>query len=152
MKIVVVSDNHGLEKPLEDVRRKHSDIQVLVHLGDSEFELAKLKGFIAVKGNNDFYPGYQRARIIEVNEHRILIIHGDGLFYGQNRDGLVATAKDNDCDIVLFGHSHVFEHQIIDGITLINPGSLNYNRDFSNPCYAIVDIEIDSVNVTRVDI
>ena len=54
---------------------------------------------------------------------------------------------DSLCDIVCFGHTHVAYLDQVDGITLLNPGSLSHSRD-GKPCsYAILDINEDDVQV-----
>ncbi len=149
MKLIVVSDNHGRKKQLDTILNKHVDADYFIHLGDSEMEVDDLKGYIAVRGNND-YNGLKRFEILTLKNHQILITHGHGYFYGDNRDALIDIAKSYNCNVVMFGHSHIFEYQVIDEIAFINPGSLHHNRDFTKPSYAIVEIDKD-IKVEKIE-
>lgn len=152
-KILLVSDNHGKFRRLNDVVFRHLDVDYKVHCGDSEFDREALKDWIAVRGNNDFTPGYPAYEVMaDIEGHNILVIHGDGYVFMDHRDTLVDMASDFNADVVFFGHTHVFEDSTVNGVRLINPGSLNYNRDRSNPSYAIVTVDKDDIKVERFDV
>ena len=68
------------------------------------------------------------------------------MFYYKRSQWLRDAAVENHCDIVFYGHTHVAKDETLDGIRLVNPGSLRYSRDGRSPSYAIVTIEED-VNV-----
>ena len=148
MKIIVVSDNHGKEC-LDLILELNNSANMFIHCGDSEQEPTFLKKYISVRGNNDFY-NYDIEKVIQVMNHKILIVHGHHYVYANQREELVNKAKKEGCDIVFFGHTHIFENKVIDGIRIINPGSLNYNRDGSKPCYAEVTIDENNVIVRKV--
>ena len=151
-KILVVSDNHGRTRQLDELKKLYNSFKYKVHLGDSELSADYLKDFITVRGNNDFGGEFEKYVIFEVEGHRILAIHGDRYVYGTHRELLVSLAKENYCDMVLFGHTHVFEYQTIAGVHLINPGSLSYNRDRSPISYAVVSIDGNKIKVERKNI
>ncbi|MEG0176723.1 metallophosphoesterase [Anaerorhabdus sp.] len=151
MKIIVVSDNHGRIEPLKEVQLVHQDAAAFIHCGDSELPIDYLAGFAAVRGNNDFYGDLPESKIIELGSHRILIAHGHRLMFLDNRELLINKAKSCNCDIVCFGHTHVFETRVVDGIYLVNPGSISRNRDGSIPSYAIINIEDDKIDIERKD-
>ena len=46
-----------------------------------------------------------------------------------------------ECDTVFFGHTHVATDTIVDGVRLINPGSLYYSRDGRPISYCIITID-----------
>ena len=151
-RILVVSDNHGRSRELNKIRARHSDVDYKVHCGDSEFDRDYLDDFIAVRGNNDFNTGFPPYELIgDVEGHNILVIHGDGYVYMNHREELVEAAGHFNADVVFFGHTHVYEDREEDGVRLINPGSLTYNRDRSNPSYAIVTIDGKDVKAERFD-
>lgn len=149
MKIVIVSDNHGRLEPLQDIQMKHQDAELFIHCGDSEMPTEYLSGYVAVKGNNDFYDELPDFRVVECDNHRLLVTHGHRMLFLDNREMLVNKAKSLNCDLVAFGHTHIFETRVVDGITLINPGSLSRNRDGSPTSYAIIDIDGDTIKTTR---
>lgn len=54
-KIVVMSDNHGMDYMLNYVKDKEPHADYYVHCGDSEVPYPELlNGYICVKGNNDW--------------------------------------------------------------------------------------------------
>ena len=148
-KFIVVSDSHGLIEPLNKVYDLHkNDIEVFFHCGDAEVPIEYLNNYICVNGNNGYDPQLNNEIIYKFNNYNILLIHGHKqLMYGL--EYLAQYAKEKECNIVLFGHTHIFTHTIIDGITLINPGSLNYNRDHSKPSYCIVDTSNNTIRVNK---
>lgn len=152
MKIVVVSDNHGRKQVLDKVIIDNSDADYFIHCGDSELPKEMLRGFLAVRGNNDFTFDLPEYKILEVENYRILVLHGHRLIYMQNREMLINRAKAEKCNIVCFGHSHIFESMMIDGIQLINPGSLWQNRDGTKPSYAILELNNNSIKIRRINI
>jgi len=150
MKIIVVSDNHGRSDWIPNVMKRHRDADYFIHCGDIELHPSEVFGFICVRGNNDYYD-YPEFRVLNLGKHNIFITHGHRMMLFKDRSILVNKAKEYGCNIVCFGHTHVFEYQILDGVHLINPGSIRYNRDFSRPCYAILEIQGDDIKVRRVE-
>lgn len=151
LKFVVVSDNHGRLEPLQEVLNRHQHADGYFHCGDFELPLTYLHQFSVVLGNND-YADVPSSIIINTPRHRILLIHGHRYASMFNIDRLVEKAKSERCNMVFYGHTHVFSDRIVDGIRFINPGSLSHNRDGSVPCYATVEIDEHEVRVERHDI
>lgn len=149
MKIIVVSDNHGRTAWLNKIRDRHKDADCFIHCGDIEMHPDELRGFVCVRGNNDYYD-YPEYRIVHLDKHNIFVTHGHRMMLFFDRSFLVSKAKEHGCDIVCFGHTHVFEYRYIDGVHIINPGSITHNRDGSKPSYAIVEVN-DDVIVNRVE-
>ena len=103
----------------------------------------ELEGFICVRGNHDFalegkVPDHL---VLEIGGHRIYVCHGhmDFLSYF-HYEPMAAHAKENDCDLVFFGHVHTCADVTIDNIRMLNPGSIWHNRDGSRPSYMLVHI------------
>jgi len=153
IKILVCSDNHGLKQPLDIVRSYTDQVDFIVHCGDSEMMPSDLADMICVRGNHEFYQGFDRYRILDdLDGHKILITHGTGMVYGDNNDELVEYANSISCDIVFHGHSHIPNFEIKKGVTIINPGSLRYNRDGSKPSFVIVTIDKEKISVNRINV
>lgn len=152
MKIVLASDNHGLLNVIKTILFKHQDGDYYLHCGDSELNKELLRPFVSVKGNNDFAFDFPMYHTLVIERHNVLLIHGHGYIYLDNYEGLVKKAKELSCDVVLFGHSHMYFDGIIDGIRLINPGSCWCNRDHTKPSYAIVEIKKDEIIAKRYDL
>lgn len=151
LKICLCSDNHGDIYSLEKIKQDNPACDYYFHLGDSHFDEAALSPFISVAGNNDWEYNFPKQRIVEIENHRILMLHGDGYTY--NFDNLIYKAKQEECDVVFFGHTHIYFDEEIDGVRCINPGSCFHNRDYSNPCYALVNIDNNGkITSKRIDI
>ncbi len=154
MKIVLVADNHGDRKCLEYLKETYADYDLFVHCGDSEMPFEEMKGFVCVSGNNDFQygPAVQDQVILHAGGHNIYICHGhmDFLSYF-HYEPLAKRAKAKGCDVVFFGHVHVYCDQMVDGVRLLNPGSIRHNRDGTQPSYMLVEIsdgEITTIHKT----
>lgn len=146
MKIIIMSDNHGKDC-LDDLLLKHADCDLFLHCGDSEMPSENLSKFIAVKGNTDFND-LKYNEIISVLNHKILLTHG----HRDSFEGFIHTAQKESCDILFFGHYHRFFESNINGVYCINPGSLSYNRDYTNPSYAEMIIDETGIKVIRHDL
>lgn len=151
MKLIVLSDSHGLKQPLAYIRSTYEDADCIIHCGDICLPKEYAEGMIVVAGNCDNPAWYPNGEIIVLENHRILILHGHVLFSSSfvNKDAIVRCAKRNNCDIVFFGHSHVYCDEIIDGIHLYNPGSITQSRDGSQPSYMIVTLDTNSCEAKR---
>lgn len=148
MKIVVCADNHGSRKAIETILNRHQDADYYFHLGDSELYQDELKPFVSVKGNNDFDFNLPTDRIIDTKHHSFYLTHSH--FFSSNMDLLINAAKLNDCDVVLFGHTHEYYEQTIKGVKLINPGSCRNNRGGYKPSYVILNIDDNNGKIETV--
>ncbi len=143
MKIIVFSDNHGNIDIIKKIMNHHPEINTYLHCGDycHHVEIPEL---IRVVGNCDTTFG-DEIKIIQLCNRRILLTHGH-LFPRFNIEkALIAYAKKMKCDIVCFGHIHVKVNKLVDDILLVNPSSLSYNYDNSEPAYVILDLITKSV-------
>ena len=147
MKIVVVSDSHGRNDILNLIREKHPEARLFIHCGDLEDDPMNYPGYIIVRGNNDYFCRFEDQRIIPIGKHRIFVTHSHRFSYFSRCEQLANRAKELDCDIVCFGHTHVAYFDQVDGVVLLNPGSLSHSRD-GKPCsYAVLDIDENHVSV-----
>lgn len=151
MKIVVMSDSHGQREPLRFIRNTYSDADLIIHCGDICLPKEFAEGFIQVAGNCDDPSRYPMAELIQLEGHRILITHGHAFFSGRNvnYDALARFAKRNECDVLFFGHSHIYCDMIHEGVHLLNPGSISSNRDMTPPSYMLVTIAKEKVSAER---
>lgn len=103
---------------------------MIIHLGD-EVEDASLIELICntpvqkVAGNCDPPGRYPREINTTVGQTRVLLTHGDRYSVKSGLTKLVERAVATDTDVVLYGHTHHASIDEIDGILLINPGSLH---------------------------
>lgn len=143
LKICLCSDNHGDIDSLNKIKNDNPACDYYIHCGDSCIPVEELKPFISVKGNNDYEFDYPKQRIVQIGGHKILVSHAHHYTFSLN--ALSTLAKNNGCDVIFFGHTHEYLDEECNGIRLINPGSTFYNRDWSNPCYALVTIDDNGI-------
>jgi putative phosphoesterase len=149
MEIVVVSDSHGRIEVLQQIRERHPNADAYLHCGDSETDEEHLDSFASVQGNNDMYYSYPEQRVIDLGECKILLIHGHQHYYTSRVQDIAARAKRIGCTMAFFGHTHVFQTSIENGVLMVNPGSVYHNRDDSSPTYALVHNHEGSWKVER---
>lgn len=139
MKIVVVSDTHGDYNFIENIVTKHKDCDMFLHAGDSCLREYELEPFISVRGNCDFDIKHI-SRILNINGYKIFIFHGDK--YYLHREVLYTLCNDNECDIIIHGHTHIANYEKYKDVHIICPGSLIDPRG-GFPSYAIIEIDDD---------
>lgn len=145
MKIVVVSDTHHNYHILKSIVLKNQDADLFIHLGDGEHEFADVKRefpnkkFIFVKGNVDFVDA-KIYQVVGVSGYKIFATHGDYYNVHEGLDRLIEAAKENDCKIALYGHTHLYQTKIEDGVYILNPGSPSSPRDKKEASYGVVEI------------
>ena len=145
MKILVLSDTHGNIKKTLSVLSFHSDIKEVFFLGDNTSDIDavkeqfKDKNFHVVSGNCDIASPYKSTDIATINNRRIFFTHGHKYGVKYTLENLKETARENNCTLALFGHTHCSLSAYDDGLYIVNPGSLSFPRD-SFPSYAVIDI------------
>lgn len=148
IKIVVMSDNHGDDNQIKDIQAWEKDAMCFVHCGDSEtWHPQLLASFYAVRGNNDWALDLPNQVIFEMGEHRILVTHGHRYGYFDRVKMLSYLAKENLCDIVFCGHTHMPMNCIQDGVHVINPGSTRLPRGGYENTYCVCYLDGSSVEV-----
>jgi len=149
IKIILISDNHRTRECLQYIRETYRDADYFLHCGDTELPPYETEGFAVVQGNNDYYGTFPMRRVLEIGKHRIYMVHGHrDMIYGRF-EMLVQRAKAHDCDMVLFGHTHIYFDKVVEGVRLLNPGSIWRNRDGSKPSYMVIIFDGDEVIVER---
>lgn len=153
MKMLVISDTHGNLKRSCEVFEKLKDVDLLVHLGDHEKDaedLGRMLGvdYVSVKGNMDGAMRSEDSRYILDTEYgKIYLTHGhtEGVS-GGSYDRLLYRCEELGCKAVFFGHTHVPCNEEIDGIRILNPGSISRPRDGSDGSYAVVHTYEDRID------
>lgn len=145
-KIIVLSDNHSETGILYDVYQKHEDAAAFFHLGDSEFKYddTELSLFQRVKGNMDFYPEFPENQVVSVGDYRIFLTHGHRYGVNSSRQQLAQAAVAHDAVVALYGHTHVAKYEHMQGVHVINPGSISQSRSGIEETYA--EIVLDGAN------
>ncbi len=150
MKWVVVSDNHGLEQILTDIKSIHDDADLLIHLGDSEFNYHhhELKGYIKVAGNCDYGVEFKDDAVISANGMNAYITHGHLHRVNRGLEALAAAARDEQCKLAFYGHTHIRQVDYVDGVVCINPGSIAQSRSQEPESYAVITIDDTEQRIT----
>ena len=143
LKLVVMSDSHGHDEMIEKVMSANRDADYMIHLGDLCSDRHKFPQLIFVRGNCDYDNDMPVTLISEFNGLRFFITHGHKAGSWNREETLAHLASAQDCSIVLYGHTHVPSDNTVDGVRLLNPGSLYYNRDGSELGYLILNISKD---------
>src|SRR5699024_12718774 len=82
--ILIISDSHGWEKQLQDIRKNQSHVKEAILCGDSELNVDSpfLKDYLVVKGNCDWTAVFPNEMLFEYGGLTFLITHVH-LFYYQ---------------------------------------------------------------------
>lgn len=135
IKCLVLSDSHGRAEALRTAIKRRPDVDAVFFLGDGLNDLETVRNDIspttslfAVKGNCDFCAYIDRPTYkvdsITLGDKKIIFTHGDlyGVKYGM--DGLIRLAEQTSADVILFGHTHEYHEEYINGVYYFNPGSV----------------------------
>lgn len=155
MKVLVFSDTHRRYENFINQTKKLKDIDLFIHLGDmvEDAEIIKSelnKPFIIIRGNNEFNrDDIPLNEVIELEDVRIFLTHGhkEGVEYGLKN--LVDKAKENNCTMAMYGHTHVYKDETINGVRILNPGSVGYDRAGEYESYVVMDINGNDVEIER---
>lgn len=132
MLIGLISDTHIPDRAKEIPQKvidSFKDVELILHAGDLTSpevieELEKIALVMAVQGNMDRMNGIKlpKARIIEVEELRIGLVHGE-VYPRADTQQLLYLARELNADILVSGHSHQPKIEQIENVLLLNPGS-----------------------------
>ncbi len=153
MRIIVISDTHGNYNAIESVFMRNKDADWFFHLGDGENELDRFiithmdmsQKIIHVAGNCDYDSLSPTTFILPVPGHRIFAAHGHRLAVKNDLSLLKKAALENECDIAIFGHTHVPYNQYDDGMYLFNPGTAATAVGGVKSTFGCIDISDDGV-------
>ena len=158
MKIMFISDIHGIKTNLEKIKKKFLEFNCnkLVVLGDlyyigprnktkDGYDIQYVKEFlesfkdklICIRGNCDSevdimvsdFPIINELSMISIDEHDIYLTHGH--LYNENNWNVENS-------ILIYGHFHIPFIKEKDNKLFINPGSISLPKD-NNPTYIIYD-------------
>lgn len=145
MKILVVADTHKNFEVLDVCVKNNLDADIIIHLGDGEHEFNDIrkmypeKAMIYVKGNTDFGT-YEETHVAKIGGYKIFCCHGHTMGVHDGLERLVSVAKENGCNIALYGHTHLYKTELIDGVYVMNPGSLDSPRNHNKPTFGVIEL------------
>lgn len=141
MKVMILSDSHSMPRSDLLTLLKTQNVDYYIHCGDIylTYDSLPLNNFYNCRGNND-NRNIKEELFITIDNLKFWIVHGHRYNVEFNTEGLAYNAKQQNIDVVCFGHTHRPYLQTEDNITYINPGSVTYPRgDYHNPTYCIFD-------------
>lgn len=150
MKILVISDTHGLLRP--EVAEHIKDSDAVIHGGDIDNEetLNGVKSHLqsgallfVVRGNND------RSWASELPSSLNFELCGLKFFVVHNRKDV---PEDVNADIIIFGHTHRFFEERSGGVLRLNPGSCGKRRFGLPLTMAYITAGEDGYSVTKLEI
>lgn len=153
-KVLIVSDSHGLESELTEIKRRHRDeVGLMIHCGDSELNLENeaIKNFLVVRGNCDDENRFKNNLIEDYDGLRFFVTHGHRYSVKNSLLGLLYRAEEESANIVCFGHSHVLGAEMVRNTLFVNPGSLRLPRERLERTYCILDISHAKVDLQVFD-
>jgi len=127
MKIAIISDSHRkttlTQQSIDHLKSKGA--QYIIHAGDLEIkenlDILKNSGliYVAVFGNND-YNLIQYQNQYKINKEPYYFTIKNIKFKLMHIPAYLTP----ETDIVIFGHTHIFEHQYKAGTLYLNPGEI----------------------------
>ncbi len=144
-KLVVLSDTHGNKNVAQQIYGLANDNDYVVHLGDGATDMRELRALFPEKvyacaGNCDLFTPLPDEGELEVEQVRILYCHGHRYGVKTSLDILAHVARLRDCQLVLYGHTHEARIDEIDGVMLVNPGSMRFAPGKGGSyCYLVIN-------------
>ncbi len=160
MTVIAFSDSHRhYDRVHELFEKTHRTADLYIFCGDGVDDLEDMvylypdKKIKMVAGNCDFGTMEKLADAVECDHgHKILFTHGHVQRVKWSLDELHMTAKQNGCDLAIFGHTHNRHCEYRDGIWLVNPGSIANPHDGLAPCYAVIQLLREGILVNHVEL
>ncbi len=144
-KMGIISDTHGLLRP--EVMEVLKTCDCILHGGDINKpeildELRPLASIYAVRGNNDREWAEGLAKTLRFT------IEGVEFFMTHNKKDVAWDL--GSAQVVVFGHTHKYFEQMIDGRLWLNPGSCGRSRFGQEPTMAVMTVDKGSWKVEKI--
>lgn len=157
MRIAVISDSHGHSGILDRIIRREANAKAVIFLGDVTSDIEDFtyeytdKKFYIVSGNCDRFSEFPYSRTENIGGVNFFITHGHTLMVKGGTAALEKAARQSNCQIALYGHTHIPNIKYEDGLYVVNPGSCARSRDGGNS-YAAIDIRDNGILPTIIRI
>ncbi|WP_425755329.1 metallophosphoesterase family protein [Ihubacter sp. rT4E-8] len=149
MKILLISDTHGLQRQALQLYKYFTDIDLIIHCGDLQSDAEYIEQamdetrrvpVVSVAGNSD-RGGNQihDQQVVDTPAGKIFVTHGNHQWVQFFKyDRLVEAAREQGCAAACFGHTHIPLSDQLDGLCLFNPGSLTEPREGDKGSFMIL--------------
>ena len=157
MRILVFADSHGDTDQMISIIKLLPDVSHIIHLGDIYRDVLELEAEFSdieihfVQGNNDPNHDFDTERLIFIGGVPIFMTHGHHYSINVDNKSLLRSEKAREAKIILYGHTHVSDYEIIDGKIVANPGSISRPR-YGLPSYGIIEIEGEKVGYSNISV
>lgn len=132
---------------LKECIKRTAPIDMLIHCGDVEGREREIRDAAGcechiVSGNNDYFSDLPREEEFMIRDHRVFLTHGHSYGVSMGYDRIVEEASARGADIVCCGHTHKPKKEVINGVRVLNPGSLSYPRqEGRRPSYMTMEFD-----------
>ena len=120
MRILVISDSHGLNDDIEGVLKQVGDIDMMIHCGDVERGDSYIREIadcpvVMVAGNNDYYLDLPSEEEVRIGDYKVLVTHGHGYYVNSGVDYLREHALEYGYDEVylILGSQEESQHFLL---------------------------------------
>ena len=135
-RVAVLSDTHGLLRP--EVTSAIAGCDAIIHGGDINRQeiidrLKEIAPVYVVRGNNDkeWAEHIPESLTFQIEDCRFFLVHNKK-YVPEDLTGI---------DVVVFGHSHKYAEQNIDGRLWLNPGSCGRRRFDQEITFAMLSVD-----------
>lgn len=146
MRIGIISDSHGNTNAIDQAVKVAGEIDFWLHAGDlindAEYlRMAYDAEVVNVAGNCDWgYHGAEDEELVTAADSKIFLTHGHLYGVKSNPANFLLAVREKGANIGVFGHTHVAFIKKVNGILLINPGSLSYPRDGKGQSFMVLEL------------
>ena len=157
MRIAVISESHGHSGILDRIIRREANAKAVIFLGDVTSDIEDFtyeytdKKFYIVSGKCDRFSEFPYSRTENIGGVNFFMTHGHTLMVKGGTAALEKAARQSNCQIALYGHTHIPNIKYEDGLYVVNPGSCARSRDGGNS-YAAIDIRDNGILPTIIRI
>lgn len=129
LRIGVTADTHGDFSKIKLVLNALPDVDFWIHLGDFGSDsrlITELTGkhVEVVRGNCDATNSDNPTeKVIEYGGVKIFLTHGHLYNVNSNILSLALRAKELNCSVALYGHTHIPQIDMHNEVLILNPGS-----------------------------
>lgn len=149
----VFSDSHGRGRQLQEGMKKavqDHGVKGFLYLGDGVGDfLHQQKAFPGmlywqVQGNCDFFhPNVGVDKMFTLENQQIYGAHGHRYGVKQGTGEILAAARERNCQVACFGHTHVPFINEEEGVLLFNPGSIGA---IGQPTFGVLKISKENIS------
>ncbi len=153
MKILIMSDTHGLTKEINEIKNRKKTQQPKKHKQcrhtHQPTDAILKKNIEVVKGNCDCDSNYLDEKIIELTPGiSCYVTHGHLYDVKRSLEKLSYRAEELVVNFCFFGHTHIAGVTKINNVIYINPGSIKYPKGSDEKTYALLELTEQTYQLT----